>query len=144
MTAIRGFDAREEINLALVYRYIMSYEPYQFKGRLTDFPLTLAYGKKVDALRRKYREFLWDAEFRDTMGAEVASDGSHRFAVYRTAAGKRAVVIVSWEKKKTITADLNLPNAGGLAMATPEEPEAKAVNGAVQIPPRSAVVVMES
>lgn len=144
MTAIRGFDAREEINLALVYRYIMSYEPYQFKGRLTDFPLTLAYGKKVDALRRKYREFLWDAEFRDTMGAEVTSDGSHRYALYRTAAGKRAVVIVSWEKKKTIAATLTLPNTGGLVMATPEEPEANAVNGAVQIPPRSAVVVMES
>ena len=57
MTAIIGFDAREGLNLALLYRYIISYEPYQFKGRLTDFPLTLAYGKKIDALRRKYREF---------------------------------------------------------------------------------------
>ena len=143
MTAIIGFDAREGLNLALLYRYIISYEPYQFKGRLTDFPLTLAYGKKIDALRRKYREFLWDAEFRDTMGAEVTSDGSHRYTVYRTAAGKRAVVILSWEKTKTITATLNLPNAGSLAMATPEQPDARAVSGAVQIPPRSAAVVME-
>jgi hypothetical protein len=143
MTAIRGIDAREELNLVLLYRYIISYEPYCFKGRLTDFPLTLAYGKKIDALRRKYREFLWDAEFRDTMGAEVTSDGSHRYTVYRTAAGKRAVVIISWEKKTTITATLNLPNAGSLVMATPEQPEAQTVNGAVRIPPRSAVVVME-
>ncbi|HEV2576339.1 MAG TPA: hypothetical protein VGU25_03920 [Acidobacteriaceae bacterium] len=143
MTAIRGFNAREELNLVLLYRYIISYEPYNFKGRLTDFPLTLAYGKKIDALRRKYREWLWDAEFRDTMGAEVSADGSHRYSVYRTAAGKRAVVIVSWEKKNTITATLNLPNAGRLVMATPEELDSRAVTGALQIPPRSAVVVME-
>ena len=32
-----------------------------FKGRLDDFPLTLAYGKRVDALR----DYLWDGEFRD-------------------------------------------------------------------------------
>jgi hypothetical protein len=63
--------------------------------------------------------------------------------VYRTAAGKRAVVIISWEKKTTITATLNLPHARSLVMATPEQPEAQAVNGAVRIPPRSAVVVME-
>jgi hypothetical protein len=143
MTAIRGIDAREELNLVLLYRYIISYEPYCFKGRLTDFPLTLAYGKKIDALRKRYRECLWDAEFRDTMGAEVTSDGSHRYTVYRTAAGKRAVVIISWEKKTTITATLNLPNAGSLMMATPEQPDAQTVNGAVRIPPRSAVVVME-
>lgn len=46
MAAVRGFDARDELNLILLYRYIISYEPYNFKGHVTDFPLTLAYGKK--------------------------------------------------------------------------------------------------
>jgi len=29
----------------------MSYEPYNFKGRLTDVPLTVAYGRQMDSLR---------------------------------------------------------------------------------------------
>jgi len=42
MAAVRGVNARDEINLALAYWYIISYEPYNFKGHVTDFPLTLA------------------------------------------------------------------------------------------------------
>ena len=34
-----------------MYRYVISYEPYNFKGRLEDFPLTLAYGKSGCCLR---------------------------------------------------------------------------------------------
>ena len=37
----------------LLYRYVIQYEPYYYKGHLSDFPLTLAYGKKIDALRQK-------------------------------------------------------------------------------------------
>ena len=83
MAAVRGWDAREEVNVALLYRYIIEYEPYNFKGSITDFPLTLEYGKKVDALRRKYKAWIWDAEFRDTLGADVTADGSVRHTVYR-------------------------------------------------------------
>src|SRR5262249_32783097 len=54
MIAVCGFDDREMINRALLYRYIISYEPFNFKGDLTDFPLTLEYGKKIDSLRRRY------------------------------------------------------------------------------------------
>ncbi|HEV2323913.1 MAG TPA: DUF6259 domain-containing protein [Terracidiphilus sp.] len=143
MAAVRSFDARDELNLILAYRYIISYEPYYFKGRLTDFPLTLAYGKKIDALRRKYREYLWDAEFRDTLGASVEADGSHQYTVFRTKAGKRTVVIINRESRKGIKAKLDLPNAGRLVAATPEEPEAKAASATLQIPARSVVVVME-
>ena len=54
MVAVTGFDDREMLNRCLLDRYIISYEPYYFKGHLTNFPLTLAYGKKIDALRRRY------------------------------------------------------------------------------------------
>ncbi len=70
MVAVTGIDDREKLNLILMDRYIISYEPYNFKGHLTDFPLMLAYGQKIDALRRKYQSWLWDAEFRDTLGAD--------------------------------------------------------------------------
>jgi hypothetical protein len=148
MAAVRGFDDREVLNVILAFRYIISYEPYNFKGRLTDFPLTLAYGKKIDALRRRYREFLWDAEFCDSLGAQVIADGAHMHTVFRTPAGKRAVVVVNKEFDKAITAklelpDLDLPNAGKLIVATPEDPDARPYPGALRIPARSAVVVME-
>ena len=143
MVAVTGFDDREMLNLILMGRYIISYEPYNFKGYLTDYPLTLAYGKKIDDLRRKYKDYLWDAEFRDTLGASVTADGSVRYSVFKTAAGKRAVVVVNMELSKAITAKVDLSQPGNLVVATPEEPDAKPSDGTLKIPARSAAVLME-
>lgn len=143
MVAVTGFDDREMLNLILLQRYIISYEPFNFKGHITDFPLTLAYGKKIDALRRRYRKYLWDSTFRDTLGATVTSNGQHRYAVYVADGGKRAVIVVNNNATAAMTATVSLPNAGSLVSATPEQPDTQATNGTVQIPPRSAIVVME-
>jgi hypothetical protein len=143
MAAVRGFDAREELNLTLLYRYIISYEPYDFKGHVTDFPLTLAYGKKIDALRRKYKAWIWDAEFRDTLGAKVTSNGSHRYTVFQTAAGKRAIIVVNMEQSRPITVIVDVPNPGRFLAATPEELDAQPVSGPLQLSPRSAIIMME-
>jgi Domain of unknown function (DUF6259)/Glycosyl hydrolase family 30 beta sandwich domain len=144
MVAVTGFDDREMLNLILLNRYIISYEPYNFKGQLTDFPLTLAYGKKIDALRRKYKEYLWDAEFRDTLGASVTSDGGRsRYSVFVTPAGKRAVVVVNGESANAITAAVSLQNPGRLVTATPEQLEAQPSSGTLRIPARSVAVLME-
>ena len=85
MTAVTGFNDRNMINQCLLYRYVISYEPYNFKGRLDDYPLTLAYGKQMDALRSELREYFWDGEFRDTVGAAVTCAGKphHPYAVFR-------------------------------------------------------------
>jgi Domain of unknown function (DUF6259) len=143
MIAVSGFDDREAINFCLMDRYIIEYEPYDFKGELPDFPLTLTYGKKVDSLRRKYKQYLWDADFNDTIGAEVSANGSVRYSVFVTKTGKRAVVVVNMESKRTVSAKVSLPNQGKLIEATPENPDAHATEGRIQIPPRSAVVIME-
>jgi hypothetical protein len=143
MCAVTGWDDREMLNLILMDRYIISYEPYNFKGYLEDFPLTLAYGKKIDDLRRKYKDYLWDAEFRDTLGADVTADGKVRHTVFVTPSGKRAVVVVNQELTKAITATVTLPNPGDLIVATPEQPDAMPTDGTLQIPARSAAVVME-
>lgn len=143
MCAVTGWDDREMLNLILMDRYIISYEPFQFKGYLEDFPLTLAYGKKIDDLRRKYKDYLWDADFRDTLGADVTADGKVRHTVFVTSTGKRAVVVVNQELTKPITAVVQLPNPGKLVVATPENPDAVPTDGTIQIPPRSAAVVME-
>lgn len=148
MDAVTGFDDREELNFILLRRYIISYEPYNFKGRLRDFSLTMAYGKKIDVLRRKYREYLWDAEFRDTVGAKVTCAGAklaeaYWYSVFVTAAGKRAVVVINQTRSQPLNAQVEIPRAGNLVYVSPEEPDAKPVRGSVQIPPRSAIVVME-
>lgn len=78
MIAVTGFDDREMLNRILMYRYIISYEPYNFRDRLSDFPLTLEYGKKVDALRERYQQWLWDAEYRDKLGAQRCQDAEIR------------------------------------------------------------------
>jgi hypothetical protein len=54
------------------------------------------------------------------------------------------VVIMNLEERKPITTKLDLPNAGALVVATPEQQEAQSTSAAVNIPPRSAAVIMES
>ena len=143
MVAVTGFDDREMLNRCLLDRYIISYEPYYFKGHLTGFPLTLAYGKKIDALRRRYEDYLWNADFRDTVGAKVTADGPIRYSVFVTSSGKRAVVVVNDTSDKAIIANLMLPHPGKLAACSPEQPNAQSSDGTLNIPPRSAAVVLE-
>jgi hypothetical protein len=63
--------------------------------------------------------------------------------VFVTATGKRAVVVVNMESSKSVHAKVELPGPGKLVVATPENPNAKPTDGALNIPPRSAAVVME-
>jgi hypothetical protein len=144
VVAATGLDDREKLNLILLHRYVISYEPFNFKGHVTDFPLTLAYGKKIDALRRRYREYLWESEFRDTLGATVTStNGSPRHSVFVAKSGKRAVIVVNLQTEKAMNVQVNLPNAGRLMMVTPEQPEMQPASGTLQIPARSAAVLLE-
>lgn len=142
LAGVSGFDDREALNLILMDRYVIQYEPYFYKGHITDFPMTLAYGKKIDDLRRRYREYLWDAQFRDTVGASVAADGTFRYSVFDSTSGKRAVVVVNTDSK-AIAATVIIPNTRSLVAATPDEPDAQPTTGAIQIPARCATVVME-
>lgn len=141
--AVTGFDDRAMINFCLLDRYIIEYEPYNFKGEITDYPLTLAYGKKVDELRRKYKEYLWDADFQDTKGAEVTADGKIRYSVFVTATGKRAVVVAILDEKKEVTANVEIPNHGKLFAVSPVNQNEQPTNGTVKIPALSAAVIIE-
>jgi hypothetical protein len=147
MIAVTGFNDREMINRALMYRYIISYEPFNFKGDIKDFPLTTAYGEKMDALRRRYRDYLWDAEFRDTVGASVkmASTQYKDYTVFDRKDGRRAVVVTNDNANQTIDVTVTLAAAAGhsFACASPENLEAVRCAATVSIPPRSAIVMME-
>lgn len=144
IAGVSGFDDREQLNNILLNRCIIQYEPFLYKGHLHDFRLTMAYGQKIDNLRRKYKAFLWDGAFRDTLGAEVSCSGAHRYSVFLAASGKRAVIVINPSSTEGITAKVSLPNAGNLVAATPENPDAKATDGTLEILARSAAIVMEA
>lgn len=143
IAGVSGFDDREQLNTILLKRCVIQYEPFLYKGYLHDFPLTMAYGKKIDDLRRRYKAYLWDGAFRDNLGAEVSANGAHQYSVFLAKSGKRAVVVINPGSDAAITAKVTLPNPGSLIEATPEEPEGKPSNGTLQIPARSAVVLIE-
>ena len=147
MIAVIGYNDRHPVNQALLYRYIMSYEPRNFKGHLTEFPMTMQYGRKVDALREKYSDFLWDGEFAGTVGAKVKVRNNDKviysvFINHKT--NKRAIVAVNPSYDHPIIANAELENSTGrFLMASPEDPETKESNGKVEIPALSSVVLME-
>jgi hypothetical protein len=147
MTAVTGFDDRNMINQCLMYRYIISYEPYNFKGRLDDYPLTMAYGKQMDALRTELREYFWDGEFRHEVGASVTADGKphHPYAVFvNRANGKSGVVVTNYDEVKTVTVQVALDDGGRLGRyRLVDDPTWRATKDGITIPPCSAVVVIE-
>jgi hypothetical protein len=146
--AITGWNDRQMINACLLYRFSMSYEPRDFHGELDEMPITLRYGRAVDDLRRKYREWIWDAEFQDTLGARVTAGGAtiHEYAVYRRKDGQRAVVFANMSDTEPIVCEVGLDGAkaAGMKWVSPEQPEAKPWPGKLALAPGSAAVVLES
>lgn len=145
MTAVTGFTDRSMINQCLLLRYIISYEPYNFKGHLDDYPDTMQYGKQMDALRSELREYFWDGEFRDTVGAAVTADGKpHQpYAVFISGHGKSGVVICNYDETKAVTAQLALESGETLTRyRLVDDPQWKDAAGGIHIPPLSAAVVI--
>ena len=145
MTAVTGFDDRNMINQCLPYRYVISYEPYNFKGRLDDFPATVAYGKQMDALRRDLRDFFWDGEFRGTSGATVMNgDRPHQpYSVFaRRADGRLGLVIANYEDTP-LTIQAFLEKGQPLTRyRLVDDPAWKDAGEGILLPPQSAVVVV--
>jgi len=148
MIAITGYNNRNTINQALLYRYILSYEPRNFKGRLDEFPLTLAYGKQVDALRRRYATMLWKAKYRGTVGARITpkDSASIKYSVFSSRQmSKRAVIVANVDQQESMNICVEFDGSltGSLFLVTPEEPNLRQSDGSVMLPPLSAAVIME-
>jgi hypothetical protein len=77
------------------------------------------------------------------LGADVNANGPHLYSVFVTAGGKRSVVVINQDRSEALTAKVQLPNAGKLVAVTPERPDAEPTEGALEIPARSAAVVIE-
>jgi len=148
MIAVIGHNDRNTINQALLYRFIISYEPRNFKGHLDEFPLTVEYGQKMDALRNKYSDFLWHGEFMDTRGASVVTAGNEpvSYAVFvNRKYGKRSVIVSNPSYRRHIRINVRLDGGTGRYMvASPESPEARTGEGSMQVNALSAVVFIEA
>lgn len=145
--AVTGWDDRQMINACLLYRFAMSYEPRNFHGQLNEMPLTLTYGRAVDDLRRRYSEWIWDAEFRDTLGARVTADRAplDTYSVFHRKDGRRAVAIANMSDTKSIVCEVALDPAAQseLRWISPEQPEPKPWSGKLEMAPGSAAVLLE-
>jgi len=134
------------INQCLLYRYVMSYEPFNFKGRLDDFPTTLAYGKRMDALRTELREWFWDGEFRDTLGATVtAGERPHRpYAVFLGARTRQpAVAVANYSLRETVSVRVTLEDGASLTRwRLVDDDRWRPVAEGIVLPPASAAVAV--
>lgn len=141
---VHGYDDRESINFCLLFRYIISYEPRNFRGFLEEFPLTLEYGKKVDTLRQRYRAYLWDAEFRDTMGASVTVGGEPHplYSVFFRPLTDEKTIIIANHSCEEIRADVDAYGINEFIVVTPENMQPQKIHTAVTIQPRSIVVLL--
>jgi hypothetical protein len=146
MTAVTGFNDRNMINQCLLYRYIISYEPYHFKGRLEDYPLTLEYGKRMDSLRAELREFFWDGEFRHTQGARVTCNGQlhHPYSVFvNRQTAKTGLVVANYEEELEISVQAELENGQQLnRWRLVDRSDWQMYEGTITIPACSAVVLI--
>jgi hypothetical protein len=132
------------VNQCLLYSYVMSYEPYNFKGRLADFPLTLAYGKRMDALRSELRAHLWDGEFRYEQGARVTRGGEahHPYAVFLAADGSTCVAIANYDEEREAAVRVELDSGQPTRWRLVDDDRWRTRSEGIVIPPRSAAVVV--
>lgn len=146
MSAVTGFEDRGMINQCLLNKYIISYEPYNFKGMLSDYPETVKYGNKMDQLRTDLREYFWDGEFRGKIGGTVAlADGTPMasYAVYKGTNGSEGMVICNYDEEKTITVVPRLDSGQKLTgYRLVDDSEVSTFDSSFVIPARSAAVVI--
>lgn len=146
MTAVIGFHDRGMINQCLLNRYIISYEPYNFKGMLSDYPETVSYGKKMDILRTDLSEYFWYGEFMDKLGGCVTmSDGSlvDSYAVYKGTNDKYGMIICNYDELQSIRVYPKLENKQILTQyRLVDQSNLTSFDSWIDIPPSSAVAII--
>ncbi len=142
--AIIDHNDKNHINMCAADRYAISYEVRNFKGNLSEFPRVMAYGQKVDQLRRQYEDFLWHGEFQDILGANVTGNNI-KYTVFRNRKnGKKAVVAYNVDTEKANMANVSIEGSTtSLTIVSPENQSPVAFSGNVEIGPQSMVVIIE-
>ncbi|MCL2362681.1 MAG: DUF6259 domain-containing protein [Defluviitaleaceae bacterium] len=146
MTAVTGFGGdRDMINQSLMYRYIISYEPYFFKGKLSDFPKTVEYGNKMDQVRTELRKWFWDGEFRDRCDAVVTKengDKHHPYSVFKAADNSLGLVICNYDDEASKIIAKTECGASFTKYRLIDEDKWVDITGLINVPAHSAVLVL--
>ena len=145
-TCLTGFDDREMVNQCMVYGYIINYEPFNFKGRMSDIKETALYGLQALALRKKLEDYIWRGKFLHTDGAVIKSeqnDVEYIYSVYENN-GKKAIVIANQSDCRELNITLELDNKKSDYMSyEPETLSSKHSDGQITIAPRSLKILVE-
>jgi hypothetical protein len=100
----------------------------------------------MDALRTELRDYFWDGEFRDTVGATVINEKKphHPYAVFINArTGKSGLVICNYEENAAVTVTANLDSGEMLScFRLVDNSDWHSVQKEIIIPAQSAVVVI--
>ena len=146
MTAVIGFNDRCMLNQCLMYRYIISYEPYNFKGMLSDYPTTVAYGTKMDALRMDWAKWFWHGTFCDKTGgvAETVEGKTVDFySVFKAEDGSMGMVVCNYDESKPLRVRVKLDNGQALTQyRLVDWTEAKPIVDYIELPPLSAAAIV--
>lgn len=146
-TCLVGFDDREMVNQCMTYGYAMNYEPYNFKGTPDDVPETARAVTAAQALRMKLKEYIWDGEFRHTVGVRVeAADDrvEHIYSLFVSRrSGRRTVVVANQSAGMALEARVCLEGAEAFDLYRPDAPEAAPSGDRITVPARSFCVLVE-
>jgi hypothetical protein len=102
----------------------------------------------MDRLRLELRDWLWDGEFQDTVGATVTDRSSGRphvpYSVFKSARDSSlAVVVANYSVKDEVVVDVEAGGAAGpLDYRLVEAPGWQPAANGARVPPRSAAVVL--
>jgi hypothetical protein len=137
MTTVSGFDDRNQINQALAYGYTLCFEPFHFKGKLSDVPLTVSYSHVAEALRKELRRFLWDGEYLGDAVVHVDPGVAHASGVWEAASGDRVTLIANYDAQVSLRVTVDGQWTHGRLVETAWAP----LDAIVSVPPRSLLVL---
>jgi hypothetical protein len=147
-TCLVGSDDREMVNQCLTYGYAINYEPYNFKGKVSDVPKTKDYILSALDLRRKLKDTIWNGRFRHTQGVSVELVGNSAEFIYslfeNRNTGDKAVVIANQERERSILVKPALKDGGSFSHLYFVGEETVCTPGeTITVPPRSCCVLTQ-
>lgn len=147
-TCLTGFDDREMVNQCITFGYIINYEPFNFKGRISDIPDTVEYGQKAQHLRTRLWDYIWLGKFSHTIGASLKTndtDVEYIYSVFeKKTNGKRAVVVANQGQTKELKALISLENGKcEFNSYSIENDKVELSDGTIIVQPRSLIVLVE-
>lgn len=145
MTAVTGFDDRNMLNQCLLYNFIVSYEPYNFKGFPSDYPLTVSYGERMNALRAELRSLLWDGAFLATRHGSVANADGQPHAPYSVfqdrTTGAYALVAANYDAAESVVLRVSCDDKAPVRYRLVDG-DWQPYTGSVSLPAQSAAVFL--